>query len=583
MKKFILFLAATIGLLAFNSCRDYEPQEENSEENNDVVPIKSDVDYLVMHYGAGGGNLDTFMVSNIVQAIDEGGSDKVAMTFEYKLSKKLQTEQSLKNFDGARRMTLDENAHLQGQFQSMSKNYPRLDQPSFNYYVDNIKSEKIGSSDYDMSNVENLAEFISWSKKKYPKAKRTILVIHGHGNGWGLADGKAQLQSQSQSRGILPDDNLGNKHLKAVDVVNGVNKAGGVDVFYTDACLMSMYENIYTYAKAFKYFMAAGETTPGVGGDYRKLLSVLKSAGNTDAEFEDAMHKYADHCVSDQWWGKPSSTGRIKYCDIGLYNLSKLGTLTPVMQKIESTLTEKFTGTESIEPTAAELPYSDKFAPYIRKSAQQCVMLTREEYIEQDSLPAAILPYILKDLHVDSDKTYSISMLIDWVKHAPTANAQAAYEALPEEWAKLRQTIIKRTYFSFSLTDFLTQIDSELSAVGAQNNPFGKLHDELFSALKSVAYIACTEPADLPVEQAYEYCSPGIYIIPLNETYKTEDNPYKERFPNVEESLSYYQVSDFDKAVGWSSFLKVIDVIPSVFHNPGRKNLFLLPDGTIIR
>lgn len=583
MKKIFLFLAAAVSLLAFNSCKDYELEEERSEENNDVAPIKSDVDYLVMHYAAGGGNLDTFMVSNTVQAIDEGGSDKVAMTFEYKLSKKLQTEQSLKNFDGARRFTLDENAHLQGQFQSMSKNYPRLDQPSFNYYVDNIKSEKIGGSDYDMSNHENLAEFISWSKKKYPKAKRTILVIHGHGNGWGLADGKAQLQSQSQSRGILPDDNLGNKHLKAVDVVKGVNKAGGVDVFYTDACLMSMYENIYTYAKAFKYFMAAGETTPGVGGDYRKLLSVLKSAGNTDAEFEDAMHKYADHCVSDQWWGKRSD-GEIKCCDIGLYNLSKLGTLTPVMQKIASTLTEKFTGTESIEPTADELPLSDKFAPYIRRSVTRCVTLTRDDYIEQDSLPAALLPYLRKDLpSIYNNKYFLMSWLIRWARDAQGDNAQAAYEAFPEEWAKLRQIIIRRTYFSFSLTDLLSQIDSELNAVGAQNNPFGRLHDDLISALKSIAYIACTEPEDLPFEQAYEFCSPGIFIVPFNETYKTDDNPYYENHPNVEESLSYYQVSDFDKTVGWSSFLKVIDVLPSVLHNPGRQSIMVFPDGTIIR
>lgn len=578
MKQFFLFFAAAVSLLALNSCNDHDLADVKPD-----VPSVADVDYLVMHYGAGGGNLDNCIISNIVQAIDEGGNDKVAMTFQYKPSKKLQKDQSLENFNGVRRFTLKENAHLQGQFKSMSKDYPLLDKSSFNYYAENIKSEKVGGSDYDMSSVENLAEFISWSKKKYPKAKRTILVITGHGNGWGLADGKAQFQSQSQSRVILPDDNLENKYLKAVDVVNGVNKAGGVDLFYADACLMSMYENIYTYANAFKYMLATGETTPGLGGDYRKLLNLLKSADTTDAAFEGAMRKFADYCISDQWWGKPSSSGNVRYCDFGLYNLSKLGTLTPVMQKIASTLTEKFTGTESIEPTADELPYSDKFAPYIRRSALQCVMLHREEYIEQDSLPAALLPYISKDLHADSDNTYSISMLIEWVKYAQFANAQAAYEAYPEEWEKLRRTIVKRTYFTFSLTDFLSLINTELNAVGAQNNPFGRLHDDLVSALKSIAYIACSEPEKLPVEQAYEYCSPGIFIVPFNESYNTNSNPYNTKFPNLEESLSYYQVSDFDKAVGWSSFLKVLDVIPSVLHNPGRKNLILLPDGTVIR
>lgn len=568
MRKLILFLAAAVSLLALNSCKDHDLEDVKPDE-----PVKSEADYLVMFYAVGGGNLDNSIVSNIVQAIDEGGSDDVAMTFQYKLSKALQTNES---FNGTRRFTLAENSHLKGQFQSQSKTYPILDSSSFRYYLNNIKSERIGGSDYDMSNGANLAEFIKWSKKMYPKAKRTILVISDHGDGWRLYDGQAQFESQNKTRTLLIDDNLDRKRLAAVDVVEGINKGGGVDLFYADACQMSMYENFYTYAKAVKYLMADVEATPDDGGDYRKLINLLKAAGTTDAELEDVMHKYIDYCVSEQWWGKKKDNGSVDYCDLGLFDLSKLDALTPVLQQTASTLTEKFTGTESIEPTADELPLSDKFAPYIRKSVQQCLVAFKADSYNLLSLPKALIPYLSKDLKIINDKNgnqfFDASKVIEWVKYAPTDNAKAAYEELPNDWEKLRLFIIYETYVSYSLTDLLSQINLELSAVGAQNNPFVKFHDDLISALKSMAYIACTEPVDMHVDQAYEYCSPGIFILPFNEMYE-KDNPEHPYFPKLEDALKYYQASDFDKTIGWSSFLKELDVVPSVFYNPGRNNL----------
>ncbi len=572
MKKLLMLFAAAVSLLTFNSCQDHDTEDIITPD----VPVESGADYLVMFYAVGGGNLDNEIVSNIVQAIDEGGSDKVAMTFQYKLSKPLQSKPTTQNFNGTRRFTLEENAHLQGQFLSKSDTYPVLNDSAFNYYLNNINSEKIGGSDYDMSNGESLAEFINWSKKTYPNAKRTILVISDHGNGWRLVDGKAQLESQNKTRCILVDDNIGNKSLKAVDVVEGITKGGGVDLYYADACLMAMYENIYTYAKAVRYLLAAVEVTPGDGGDYRKLLNLLKSAGTTDAELEGAMHKYADHCVSEQWWGKKYDNGYIKYSDIGFYDLSKLGTVTPVLQNIANTMTEKFTSTESIEPTAAELSLSDKFAPYIRKSVIQCLVSYVADYFNVTSMPKALLPYMEKDLTRYRDQKgnllFEASKVIEWVKCAPTDNAKAAYEDCPEDWNKLRKFVVQQTYVTYSLTDLLRQINLELSAVGAQNNPFGKLHDDLISAIKSMAYVACTEPVKLPLEQAYEYCSPGILILPLNEMYNY-DNPEFPSFPVLEDAVNYYQASDFDKTIGWSSFLKELDVVPSILHNPGRNNL----------
>lgn len=570
MKKLILLFAAATVLLAFNSCKDYDRFDDGGDPS-----VKSETNYLVMFYGLGGGNLDTCIVSNIVQAIDEGGSDKVAMTFEYKLSKSIMKNQELDNFDGTRRFTLDDNAHLKGKFKSLSKDYPFLDEPSFNYYLKNIKSERIGNAYYDMNCSDSLAAFIRWSKMKYPNAKRTLLVLSDHGSGWGLSDGQAQ--TQTQSRAILFDDHLDMKNLKAQDVVDGITKGGGIDICYTDACLMSMYENIYTYAKAMKYLLTAVEVTPDEGGDYRKLINILKTTGTTDAELEDAMHTYSEHCVSKEWWGM-TEVGYVNYSDLGLYNLSKLYTITPLLQKIAHTMAEKFVSTESIEATAEELPLSDNFAPYMRKAVTQCLVSYRVDEFNIKSLPKNLVPYLRKDLsvikHKNSDEEYfDAEKLIDWVKYAPTDNAKAAYEAYPDDWNNLRKAIIGNTYISYPLTDLLHQIDLELSAVGARNNPFAKLHNNLISAIKSIANISCTTPVNLPdIDQAYEYCSPGIFIIPFNDTYMSDYNPYYASIPDYEVALRYYKASDFDQVVGWNNFLKVIDVIPSILHNPGRNN-----------
>lgn len=576
MRKLILFFAAALVLQAFNSCKDYAQEDEDID-----TPAKSDVNYLVMFYGQGGGNLDPYIVSNIVQAIDEGGSDKVGMTFEYKLSKPTMQNQALDNFDGTRRFTIDENAHLKGMFKSMSKEYPNLDETSFDYYLKNIKSERIGNAYYDMSNSDSLAAFIAWSKKKYPNAKRTILIISDHGSGWDLSDGKAEMEAQNKSRGILFDDNLDDKSLKAIDVANGIKKGGGVDLYYTDACLMSMYENIYTYAKAVRYLLTAVEVTPGAGGDYRKLLNVLKTSGTLDSDLEDAMHKYADYCVSEQWWGKKHEGGYVGYSDIGLYDLSKIDAVTPLLQKIAHTMAEKFVSDESIGPTlpTGEIPaLSDKFAPYIRKAVTGCLVSYINEIFKLSSLPQTLVPYLRKDMPVIKDEESNIEYIeshyvIDWIKYAPTENAKEAYEAHRKDWDALRQKIINSTHITYSMTDLLHQIDLELRNVGAQNNPFGQLHDDLVSAIRSVAYIACTKPVNiLDVDQAYDYCSPGIFILPLNEAYNTPDNPYHSSKIKCDEASRFYQATEFDKAVGWSNFLKVIDVIPSVLHNPARHN-----------
>lgn len=562
MKKilfFITLMALTAAMLCSCSNSESSPSPEESGNN-----------YLVMFYGLGGGDLDTCIISNIIQAIDEGGNEKLNMTFEYKVSTSLQKNAECANFNGVRRFTLSDNAHLKGKFQSMSKKYPKLDKDAFAYYMKELKTEKIGGADYNMTSAESLADFIKWSKSKYPAAKRTILVLSDHGSGWNI-----HRDGMRGTRAILFDDNLKDKNLTAQDVVDGITNGGGVDLLYEDACLMSMYENLYTYAKAVRFLMVTQEVTADDGGDYRKLLSLLKNAGTGDAELEGAMHTYADYCTSDQWWSRKD--GELLYNDLGLYDLSKLGAVTPVLQKVARTLAEKIASNESVDPQMKPSPIGDNYDAFVRWALNDVEVAYRMEEFEVDSIPKTLVPYVLKDITPTKDRDTGAAVvdgrkLIDWIKLAETENAREAYEKYGEDWQKLRWKIITSTPFSFSLTDLLRQLHNVLGSVIARNDPFGMLHDELMEALKSMAYISCSTPKDLPgVNQPYELCSPGIVIIPLNDLYNI--HPLYSSVKSYEEALRYYQSCDFDKQVGWSEVLKLIDVMPSILSNPGRNDV----------
>lgn len=107
---------------------------------------------------------------------------------------------------------------------------------------------------------------------------------------------------------------------------------------------------------------------------------------------------------------------------------------------------------------------------------------------------------------------------------------------------------------------------------GAQNNPFGPLRQYLISALRKIAYIKSVTPQRHPgIDEEYELCSPGILIVPFtshlyNSVLNTRNNFDVD--PNA--ALKSYQLTAFDRQIGWSRMLEVLDVFPSFLSNPTR-------------
>lgn len=554
MKTIKFFFAAFCAMFAFCSC-SFDNNGEGLEPTE-----QSDVDYLVMFYAVGGGNLDDGILENVMQLLYEGSNEKVTFTVQYKLSADEQMKYD-REFGGVRRLTGSENQHLKsktGKLPTLPENYGST--------LAKINSERFAEKQYDMTTSEALADFITWSKQKYPGAKHTILILNDHGSGWDLdRDGAKDVAT----RAILFDDNTSDGFLSAGDVAAGVKAAGKVDMIYTDACLMSMYENLYAYADACKYMLTAVEVTPGRGGNYMELLRLLKTASSSEAGMEAAMQKYADYCTSKEWWGQFT----FNYNDLGLYNLEKLKAgCTPVLRKIAETLAEKYVSDESIMPTAEELYLGDTFAPYIRVAVNNCMVTYTYSYVSSKEV-SAFVPYLKKDgIIPDSDGDFRFRELIEWTVYAKTSGAKEAYEAMPYEFLKLQRLLITSGKRAFSLTDMLRVLCNQLDDAGAQNNPFKPLRAELLAALKTAGHVACTQP-DLKagIDQAYDLCSPAIFIAPLNDLLLNGyDSSFQKSIPSVEDGIRYYQGTRFDQQVGWSRFLQVLDVVPNAI-NPMRK------------
>ena len=510
MKKFFLILFASFSLLALNACKDDDEQiedpvpvvptpEEPEEPDVPVVPNDTTPDYLIMHYSHGSKDLDQWILSNVFHALDEGSNDKVKMTFQYKLASVNQTAFKYYNIDftGTRRFTADDNKQLVGKYNDFALYEEWLNYEGMKSLCGMTNSELFADRNYAMSCADGLGDFIKWSKEQYPDAKRTILVIAGHGLGWRLENDGLVDSNSGQSRSLLfMDDNLTEvDSLTLNETIEGIRQGGGVDLLYTDDCLMCMYENIYGYANCAKYLLSSFNEIPGRGGNYSQLLKLLKGSGNNDQEFEDAMCKYVDVCTSNDWWGKDT----LIYSDLGFYNLTKLDLLTPVLKKLTDTLTVNY----------------KTFEPYIHDAVRSCEM----------------------------------------------------------SWHAVRY--IKE--HSYSISDMVRILDKNLDAAGEKNNPFKEIRQELIEAFKSIAYIKKSGIDDIRyIDQDYELCTPGVNIIPFNEEHYNYIGFYMtDKIPNVYDAISIYQNLDFDKQVGWSRFLQLIDVCPSTSTNYSRDKIKL--------
>ena len=152
-----------------------------------------------------------------------------------------------------------------------------------------------------------LSDFIQWGLKNYP-ANHYLLVLWNHGQGWDdtdiyagerqrslrrLATGPirhavfhspvrrtlAKASSDITAKAILLDDNakdfLDNHEMKKVLADTAKLLKRKLDIFGTDACLMSMAEVSYQIHESANYMLGSEQTEPGEGWPYHTILGAL--------------------------------------------------------------------------------------------------------------------------------------------------------------------------------------------------------------------------------------------------------------------------------------------------------------------
>lgn len=127
----------------------------------------------------------------------------------------------------------------------------------------------------DMSNLENLIQFIQQSVKKSP-ARRYALIFQGHGSGWYL----------TMEEG---------KSVSAAKIAQAIKQTGvDFEIIGFDMCLMAGMETIYEFRKIARYIIACEDYGPWEGLVDPGLLREF----STEADTVNILKFMSDHFIS---------------------------------------------------------------------------------------------------------------------------------------------------------------------------------------------------------------------------------------------------------------------------------------------
>jgi hypothetical protein len=148
----------------------------------------------------------------------------------------------------------------------------------------------------DMGDKQTLLDFITWGVQSYP-ADHYFVVVWDHGAGWHLLSPKPAMQTND----ISFDERSGH-HITTEELGTVMGQAAQlmghkVDIYGSDACMMSMVEVAQEMAPSVGTFIGSEETEPGAGWPYDIFLSSWAAnpaakPGDIGKYLVDAYHTY---------------------------------------------------------------------------------------------------------------------------------------------------------------------------------------------------------------------------------------------------------------------------------------------------
>lgn len=277
MKKIIRVFAAilccTMTTAVFTACmddRDDPTPVPISIENSDTPSGLDELpEYTIIYYSLGATSLEKFHTYSQFYQADPETFKKVNVVIQHKFS----TTENMKTLEEV----FDENTcETFG-----GKTVRWAVDPSKDYTEQWLDAGNIyGADNADVTCPDSLTSFINWAAKTYP-AKKYMLILDSHGGGYHPNDELPETISAA-TRGLLYDGGYPvpgqqNKHFTAKSLYRGVAAADvRMEIIFFYACLMSNLEYVFELHDICDYIIGSTYTMISEGGamfDLPVLLS----------------------------------------------------------------------------------------------------------------------------------------------------------------------------------------------------------------------------------------------------------------------------------------------------------------------
>ena len=325
--------------LCISSCTD-------DDSSNSPAPVpEPQAEYTILYYANGGSNVDQCvlpMIEDFYKASAEAYK-KVNVVVQYKFS----TADNLKNqYDN------EDHTPFAERFVDSYRTY--FGSQSVRWVIDPAKTmdeqmkdpaNLYGQVNADCTCPDSLTNFINWAVKAYP-AKKYILVMNDHGHGYRPdEDLPDNMASEAPTRGVIFDDGHllpdgTKKHFTVKNFTRAIRSASvRFETIYMLACLMNNLEYLFEMRDLCDYIIAATYTMPAAGG---ALNVLVEQFAQSPVDVEKALAAYCKADVEswDEAWG--ITEDKPVYTDLTVTRTAALNSLGGMVREFTDLLCETY-------------------------------------------------------------------------------------------------------------------------------------------------------------------------------------------------------------------------------------------------
>lgn len=274
-------IIATFIAITFTSCGDTaENNTPITPDDNTGTTSKEPPTYTIIYYASGGGAEDA--------AAGRGLDFAIEKSIEYFLDKR-KLEKNVK-FTACIKWS-----------KGYEGKYVNGDGQTYRFFIDKEHDghdfELVGDNSYAINDPNNIAEFISWSKKVAP-SDEYIVVFSGHGNGWHPEVGVND--TIESTRGIMRDTDTG-RYISCEELNEGLEIADThFRMIFLGSCLMNTIEYVTALSQYADYILASSHISIMFTTELNLLAHMLERdiKDNSDQTFVSGINDYLNNGIN---------------------------------------------------------------------------------------------------------------------------------------------------------------------------------------------------------------------------------------------------------------------------------------------